>query len=381
MKTVILGGGPGGLMVANRLKELCRDKCDITIIDRKSDFSFGLSWLKLMIGRRNQEEVTRSRENLNGKGIHFLEAEILSINCEKKIVKTSKTDLSYDYLVIALGAEFAPKNVGGLEDANPYHMYTPEDAIKLRDALSSFKGGKIAIVICSTPFKCPAAPYESAMLIDSYMKNKGIHKNVEIKVFTPEPFPMPTAGPEVGNAVIDILKSKGIIFHSNTKLSKVVGASTELIFENGLKEKYDLLIVIPPHTSPKVAKESGLTDDSGWVPVNIKTMETKYEKVFAIGDIAFIKLPSGKPLPKAATIAIGQAEVVANNIASQLLGIDIKNFDGVGECYVETGEDMAAYGIGNFYVTPLPIVDLQKPSKNFYRQKELWSEYWIRRLL
>jgi len=381
MKVVILGAGPGGLMAANRIKELCREKCSITVVDRKPDFSFGMSWLKIMIGSKNPEEIIRSREKLNDKGIYFLEAEIQNISCEEKVVKTSKTDLTYDCLVVALGAELAPKNVEGLEEAEYHHMYTLDDAIKLREALNSFSSGKVTIVICSTPFKCPAAPYEVAMLIDSYVKNKGIRKKTEIQVFTPEPFPMPTAGPDVGNALIDMLKAKEIKFHSNTKLIKVAGASRELIFENGRKENYDLLIAIPPHTSPRVVKDCGLTDDSGWIPANQKTMETKHKNVFAIGDISLIKLFAGKPLPKAAVFAMGQAEVVANNIASRILDIEAKNFDGVGECYVETGENMAAFGIGNFYATPLPTISLQKPSEDFYRLKELWGEYWLRRLL
>ncbi len=103
-------------------------------------------------------------------------------------------------------------------------MYTLEDAKKLRDALSSFKGGLVRLVVSSTPFKCPAAPYEAAMLIDDHLRGKGLRDKSDIQIFTPEPLPMPVAGPDVGNAIVSILNEKGIGFHSNTKASSIDGA-------------------------------------------------------------------------------------------------------------------------------------------------------------
>ncbi len=365
---------------ANRLKELLGDRATITLVDREKKFTMGLSLLWLMMGAKEAEEITTSKEKISEKGINFVNAEVQNIDIENKVVKTSAGQLSYDYLVVALGAELAPEKIEGFRES-ALHMYTLEDAIKLRDALSSFEGGYIRIVVSSTPFKCPAAPYEAAMLLDHYLKSKGIRDKSDIQVFTPEPLPMPVAGPDVGNAIVSMLNERSIKFNNNMKLSAIDGGSKSIVFENGARENYDLLIAIPPHTSPKVVRESGLADpSSGWVPVEPGTMQTRYDKVYAIGDVAAVKLPSGMMLPKAATFAFGQSEVVAHNIASSMLGLETRRWDGFGECFIETGSGKAAYGAGSFYASPKPAVNIQKPSVSFHERKEVWSNYWTRRL-
>lgn len=382
---VILGGGSGGLAVAGRLKELLGDKVSVTVIDKERSFVMGFSLLRIMTGEKSEQEVKVPKDKVSKKGINFVNSEINAIDIKNSLVRTAQGEFKYDYLVVALGAELAPEKVSGFE-SSAFHMYTLEDAKKLRDALSSFDGGSIKIVVSSTPFKCPAAPYEAAMLIDDYLRNKGLRDNSDIQVFTPEPFPMPVAGPDVGNAVVSMLNEKGIGFHSNIKVSSIDGSSKQIRFENGIIEKYDLLVAIPPHISPTVVRESDLAADdeaSGWIPVDPKSMQTKYDRVFAIGDVAAIKLQqqTGMMLPKAATFAFGQAEIVASNIASSVLGTEMRTWDGFGECFIETGSENAAYGSGSFYASPKPMINLQPPSKDLRERKDAWGNYWTKRLV
>jgi sulfide:quinone oxidoreductase len=380
-KVLILGGGSGGLATAGRLKELLGDKISITVIDKQRSFVMGFSLLRVMTGEKTEQEVTVSKEKVSQKGIKFINTEVNEIDVKNSIVRTDQGEFAYDYLVVALGAELAPEKVPGFESA--FHMYTLEDAKKLRDALSSFRGGSIRLVVSSTPFKCPPAPYEAAMLIDDYLRSKGLRDKSDIQIFTPEPQPMPIAGPEVGNTVVFMLNEKGIGFHNNTNVSLIDGSSKQIVFENGSREKYDLLIAIPPHTTPKVIRESGgdLADASGWIPVDPKNMQTKHDRVYAIGDVTAVKLPSGMMLPKAATFAFGQAEIVASNIASSVLETETRNWDGFGECFIETGSGNAAYGSGSFYSSPKPVINLQIPSKELRERKDVWGKYWTKRLV
>lgn len=379
-EVLILGGGSGGLATAGRLKELLGDKISITVIDKQRSFVMGFSLLRVMTGEKTEQEVTVPKEKVSQKGIKFINTEVNRIDVNNGIVRTDQGEFVYDYLVVALGAELAPEKIPGFESA--FHMYTLEDAKKLRDALSSFRGGSIRLVVSSTPFKCPPAPYEAAMLIDDHLRDKGLRDKSDIQIFTPEPQPMPIAGPEVGNTVVSMLNEKGIGFHSNTKVSLIDGSSKQIVFENGSREKYDLLIAIPPHTTPKVIRESGgLADASEWISVDPKNMQTKYDRVYAIGDVAAVKLPSGMMLPKAATFAFGQAEIVASNIASSVLGTEARNWDGFGECFIETGSGNAAYGSGSFYSSPKPVINLQIPSKELRERKDVWGNYWTKRLV
>jgi sulfide:quinone oxidoreductase len=380
-KVLILGGGSGGLAAAGRLKELLGNKISVTVIDKQRSFVLGFSLLRIMTGEKSEQEVTVPKEKVSQKGIKFINTEVNRIDVNNGIVTTGQGEFAYNYLVVALGAELAPEKVPGFESA--FHMYTLEDAKKLRDALSSFRGGSIRLIISSTPFKCPPAPYEAAMLIDDYLRSKGLRDKSDIQIFTPEPQPMPIAGPEVGNTVISMLNEKGIGFHNNAKVSSIDGSSKQIVFENGTREKYDLLIAIPPHTSPKVVRESDLSDAaSGWIPIDPKNMQTRHDRVYAIGDVAAVKLPSsGMMLPKAATFAFGQAEIVASNIASLVLGTETRSWDGFGECFIETGSGNAGYGSGSFYASPKPVINLQIPSKELRERKDAWGNYWTKRLV
>jgi sulfide:quinone oxidoreductase len=380
-KVLILGGGSGGLATAGRLKELLGNKISVTVIDKQRSFVLGFSLLRIMTGEKSEQEVTVPKEKVSQKGIKFINTEVNRIDVNNGIVTTGQGEFAYNYLVVALGAELAPEKVPGFESA--FHMYTLEDAKKLRDVLSSFRGGSIRLIISSTPFKCPPAPYEAAMLIDDYFRSKGLRDKSDIQIFTPEPQPMPIAGPEVGNTVISMLNEKGIGFHNNAKVSSIDGSSKQIVFENGTREKYDLLIAIPPHTSPKVVRESDLADAaSGWIPVDPKNMQTRHDRVYAIGDVAAVKLPSsGMMLPKAATFAFGQAEIVASNIASLVLGTETRSWDGFGECFIETGSGNAGYGSGSFYASPKPVINLQIPSKELRERKDAWGNYWTKRLV
>ncbi|MEW6089237.1 MAG: FAD/NAD(P)-binding oxidoreductase [bacterium] len=211
-----------------------------------------------------------------------------------------------------------------------------------------------------------------------------IRNKFNINIYTPESQPMPTAGPEMGEVLKQILKERNIIFNPGLKLKFIDTQNKELNFENGRKEKFDYLIGIPPHRAPKAVKDAGLTNETGWVPVNAKILQTKYADVYALGDITTIKLLGRyKPdvplnLPKAGVFAHYQAEVVAHNIISEInSGSHTEEFGGKGYCFVELGGGVAGYASGNFYAEPKPEVDLKKPSKLWHWGKVLFEKWWF----
>lgn len=119
-----------------------------------------------------------------------------------------------------------------------------------------------------------------------------------------------------------------------------------------------------------MVREAGLVHEAGWVPVHPGTLQTEYERVFAIWDVMEIKLPNGLMLPKAGVFAHAQAEAVSHNIAAKLTGTATRRlFDGTGSCFVEVGDGMAAYGGGKFYAEPAPAVTLRQPSRLWHWAK------------
>jgi sulfide:quinone oxidoreductase len=380
---VVLGGGVGGLVAANELRRRLGREHRVLLVERNLQHAFAASFLWLMSGDRRQAGITRDVRNLVRRGIEVIEGEALAINPADRRVETAAGTFNFDYLVISLGAELAPELVPGLASAS-HTFFTAEGAVELHGALDSFAGGKVAIAISELPYKCPGAPHEGAMLISDFFRKQGMRNKVEIHLFTPEPQPLPVAGPQLGEAVRQMLEAKGVTFHPSHKLTRCNPQSRKLLFEGKDPFRYDLLVAIPPHRSPSVVRQSGLTNEAGWIPVNHATLETRHSNVCAIGDITAIPLPGRwKPdvplmLPKAGVFPHAQAQIVAHRIAQEIAGARPQTeFCADGYCMLEAGEDLAGFAFGNFFAEPAPQVQLRKIGKNWHLGKVLFEQWWL----
>jgi len=259
-----------------------------------------------------------------------VQEEIREIDPARRLVRTERRQISGDYLIVALGAEARADAVPGLAEGG-HNLYDLDGVLGLRQALALFREGRVAVTVASLPFKCPGAPYEAAMLIEASLRERGLREQARVDIYTPEPFPMPVAGKALGEAVKALVASKGIDFHPQHRLQAVEPGRRELVFENGKRAGYDLLVAIPPHRCPLVVKESGLVGEAGWVPADRGTLQTAHAGVYALGDVTAIKLPVGLMLPKAGVFAHHEAEAVAHNIAVEITGGGApKAFEGHG---------------------------------------------------
>ena len=383
-KTIlILGGGVGGLVAGNELRRLLPREHHIIVVEKNAQHAFAPSFLWLMTGDRKPERITRPVRELVRSGVEIVHAEARAIDVAKQQVETGARSLNYDYLIIALGTELAPEWIPGLTGA-AHTFYTFEGAMKLHQALEAFTGGMIALAVFAMPYKCPGAPHEGAMLIADCFRKRGLREKVDIQMFTPEPQPMPVAGPVLGDMIKQMLQSKGISFHASHKLSAVNPQTRELTFEGKSPVKYDLLVAIPPHRAPSLVREAGLANEAGWVPVDRASLATKHENVYAIGDITAISIPGRwKPdvpmmLPKAGVFAHNHAEVVAHRIAAKINGRTPKEaFCGDGYCMLEAGEELAGFAYGNFFAEPSPQITLHKIGKTWHVGKVLFEKWWL----
>ncbi|OGG46606.1 MAG: hypothetical protein A3F84_00615 [Candidatus Handelsmanbacteria bacterium RIFCSPLOWO2_12_FULL_64_10] len=380
---VILGGGVGGLVAANELRRYLPSEHRVALVEKSARHAFAPSFLWLMTGDRRPEQITRDLRDLVRPGVSVIQAEARSIDLTGRRVQTDAQPVSYDYLIIALGAELAPESIPGLSDA-AHTFYTFDGAERLRDALQTFSGGKVAVVVSALPYKCPGAPHEGAMLIADHFRRRGIRDKVDVHLFTPEPQPMPVAGPVLGDMVRQMLEGKGIAFHPLHKLTSVNPQAHELIFEGKEPVRYDLLVAIPPHRGPRLVREAGLANEAGWLPVDRATLATTHESVYAIGDVTAVPIPGRwKPdvplmLPKAGVFAHAQAEVVAHRIAAEISGTDARDtFCGDGYCMLEAGEDLAGFAFGNFFAEPSPQVQLKQIGKAWHLGKVLFEKWWL----
>jgi len=379
----ILGGGVGGLVAANELRRRLPGEHRIVLVEKNAQHAFAASFLWLMSGDRKPGQIARPVRQLLRSGIELMQAEARGIDVRARGVETSEGAVTYDYLVVALGAELAPEGIPGLADA-AHTFYTFDGAAKLHDALQEFAGGTVAVVVSSMPYKCPGAPHEGAMLIADFFRKRGMADKVEVHLFTPEPQPMPVAGPALGEAVKQMLAAKGIAFHPLHKLEVVEPQKRELRFEGGESFGYDLLVAIPPHRSPNVVREAGLTNEAGWVPVDHSTLATGHDNVYALGDVVAIPIPGRwKPdvplmLPKAGVFAHDQARTVARRVAAEIEGTQPKDtFCGNGYCMLEAGEDLAGFAFGDFFAEPSPQVELRRVGRVWHLAKVMLEQWWL----
>jgi sulfide:quinone oxidoreductase len=375
---VVLGGGVGGVATARELRKRLPHPHRIILIDREREHLFSPSLLWLMVGLRRAVAIKRPLSRLERKGIEVRHAEIEKIDAEARRVTVASEVIEADYLVVSLGADLSPETIPGLREAG-HSFYTLSGAEQLRDALSSLKRGRIVILTAAPAYKCPAAPYEAALLIDHYLRERGRGNAVTVEVYAAEPGPMGVAGPDVSAAVKQMLESKGIPYHPEHQVKAVDPAAKRIEFTNGAGADFDLLAYVPPHRAPRVVRESGLASESGWISVDRHTLETRFPGVFAIGDVLSIPLKLGKPLPKAGVFAHAQGEIVARNIASVIRGgAGAETFNGYGECFIESGGGKAGFGGGNFYAEPVPLIKLRAPSRRWHLAKVLFEKSWLR---
>ena len=383
-KTIlVLGGGIGGLTAANELQRLLPPGNRIILVEKNPKHAFAPSFLWLMTGSRRPEQITRDVRQLVRPGVEVLLAEGQAIDLANSTVQTNTQMVHYDYLVVALGAELAPEAIPGLAES-AHTFYTLEGAAKLRDTLQDFSGGTVAVVVSALPYKCPGAPHEGVMLITDILRKRGLGEKSEVHLFTPEPQPMPVAGPILGEGVKQMLAERGVSFHPLHKLTGVNPDTHELAFEGMGSLKYDLLVAIPPHRGSKIARQAGMTNDAGWIPVDRTTLRTKHENVYALGDVTAISIPGRwKPdvplmLPKAGVFAHTQGDVVARRIAAEITGGNERNdFFGVGYCMLEAGESLAGFAYGNFFAEPSPQIELRHIGRTWHLGKVLFEQWWL----
>jgi len=373
---VVLGGGVGGVVAANRLRRLLGREHRVVLVDRTVVHSFAPSFTWVMLGQRDPARISRDLRSLSRKGIEFVPQEVSRIDLGNRRVVLEDRELTYDYLIVALGAHYSIEGIPGLGCASTF--YSLEGADGLREELPKFRSGRIAVVVSGMPYKCPAAPYEGALLLDHYFRRRGLRGEIEIRVFTPEPAPLPVAGPAVGEQVVDLLVSREVAFSPGSQLVAVDPDGKRLVFKDGSDAPFDLLIVTPLHRVPAVAQEAGLCADGAWVSVDRETLATAFEGVYAVGDVTGIPLANGLMLPKAGVFAHGEAEVVARNIAAEIAGGQGRwAFGGQGACFLETGYGKAAYATGHFFAEPEPQVALRSPGRRWHWAKLGFERLWL----
>ena len=371
MRVLVLGAGFGGLELTTRLSDEFGDDVDIVLVDKADGFIFGFSKLDVMFGRTTADAVHHAYRDIVKPGVRFVQSTIRSIDPVGKSVVTDAGTFDADILVVALGADLHPDATPGLLEGG-HEFYTVPGAFACRDVLENFDGGRVIVAVTSTPFKCPPAPSETALLMHDYLGDRGLRDVSSIALVMPLGVPIPPS-PAASKALLVAFEERGIDWHPDTLVRRLDSERRVAVLSDGGEMPYDLFLGVPVHRAPQVVADAGMTVD-GWIPVDSLTLETSFPGVYAVGDVTSVGTP------KAGVFAEGQAAVVADRIAGLVRGeTSSSTYGGNGMCYLEFGENEIAIVNVTFLSGHAPYGDMEGPSAALVADKVEFGEHRIQR--
>jgi sulfide:quinone oxidoreductase len=363
-RIVVLGAGFGGLELTTLLSEAFGDGIDVTLIDKSDHFVFGFSKLDVMFGLKTPESVRLPYAKYAKPGVKLLQRTVTKIDPEARRVTTDDGVFDADYLIVALGAEYDFDATPGL--AGTTEFYSVAGAEKMRDVLPKFTGGRAIVGVCGAPYKCPPAPSECVLMLHDYLEKRGIRDRCEIDLVLPLGTPVPPS-PETSQALLAAFAERGIRFTGGKRVASVDNSRNVAILDDGMEMPFDLFLGVPKHRVPPVVLDSGMAEN-GWIPVNPRTLETKYANVYAVGDGA------NTGTPKAGVFAEGAAKAVASALIARLRDQgQAVPYDGFGTCYIEFGGGRIGKVEVDFFSGPTPTGTYHEPSVDLRSDKELFG--------
>ena len=363
LRVVVLGAGFGGLELSSMLSETIGDNLDLTLIDQNDTFYFGFSKLDVMFGHKEPDAVKILYSSIVKPGVKFRRESIIAIDPESKVVTTRNGTYEADVLVIALGANYDINATPGLaEHGNEY--YTFEGAEKLREVIPQFTKGHAIVGVCGAPFKCPPAPSEAALMLHDHLVGIGMRDACTISLVIPFGSPIPPS-PDSSKALIKAFEERSIQFIPQHKVSSL--REKMAVLDDGTELPFDLFLGIPKHVAPNVVLQSGLAVD-GWIPVSRQNLMTRFDNVYAIGDVTSVGTP------KAGVFAEGAAKIAALSIIATCVGKENEAaYTGAGSCYIEFGKGEVARVDVDFFSGPKPFGIHQDASEALAIDKEYFG--------
>ena len=352
---VILGGGTGGTMTANRLRRgFDSDEAEIHVVDRDDRHVYQPGLLFVPFGLAQVEEIVRPRRRQLRNGVVFHENEVESVALDKdEVLLDDGSTLPYDVLVVATGVRLQPEETEGLTgpgwNERVFTFYDLSGAAALEHAMSRFDGGRLVVNIADMPIKCPVAPIEFAFLADWYLRERGVRARSEVVLATPLDgcFTKPIASEHLTY----LLGEKEIELVTEFSAGEIDGVGGKLISYDQREVEFDLLVTVPLHGGAAYVERSpGLGDPLGFVPTNKATLQTPVKpNVFALGDATDL------PTSKAGSVTHFEAQVLAENVIRYFAGQELDaRYDGHANCFIETGFHKALLIDFNYETEPLP---------------------------
>jgi sulfide:quinone oxidoreductase len=296
---------------------------------------------------------------------------VRAIDPVARSVETDDGTFEADVLVVALGADLHPEATPGLVEGG-HEFYTVAGAFALRDVIADFDGGRVVVGVTSTPFKCPPAPSETALLMHDHLTRAGTRERCTIDLVMPLGVPIPPS-PDASRALLAAFEERAIGWHPERLVLGLDPERRVALLSGDEEMPYDLFLGVPVHRVPDVVAASGMIVD-GWIPVDPLTLRTSFPDVYAVGDVTSVGTP------KAGVFAEGQAATVARAIVAEIHSAgDAAHYDGRGMCYLEFGDGQVGKVDVTFRAGEAPVGAMIGPSADLLADKHDFGTSRIRR--
>jgi sulfide dehydrogenase [flavocytochrome c] flavoprotein subunit len=313
---------------------------EVTVIEPNANYYTCFMSNEVLSGHRTLDSIKFGYAGLAAHGVNVVQDSVVGIDANARTVKTAggKT-FKYDRCIVSPGVDFKWDMIEGYDakvaEDIPHAWKAGPQTATLRKQLEAMKdGGTVAICPPPNPFRCPPGPYERASQIAAYLK---AHKpKSKIIIMDPKPkfskMGLFTAGWEKHygyKTANSLIEWHGTPKGSDDNVLQSVDAKTRTATTAFNEVKADVLNVIPAQKAGKIAAIAGLTNDSGWCPVDLKTFEsTIHKNIHVIGDAAI-----QSPLPKSGYAANSEAKVCAAAVVAMLNDMKAPQPSYVNTCY------------------------------------------------
>ena len=346
-KVLILGGGFGGVVAAERLAEQLSDEHQITLVSRSRNFVFYPALVKVAFGRCEAKDVSFDlRHAMLDRRVNFIEAEVARIDPHERKVAIAhgeiEGNISYDYLIFALGRRLATERITGFYE-HAHHLLNLDKALKFGNAISNFHHGRAVIGQCAGT-RLPVPVYETAFALARLLKERGERDLVRITVVSPGEFASEFEDRDAAIALEKAFEAHEIEFLPNFPIETVTQNSVST--SSGQAINHDLLMLLPPFRGSSAASYLGLTNDEGYINVDWTMRVTGHKRIYAVGDCVNF---TG---PKMGHMATRQGEVAAMNLAAEI-----------------DGHEPVSH-----YSHELKLVIDEAGNDSIYLQKDIWKE-------
>ena len=362
-RVLIVGGGTGGTMLANRLD---KHRFAVTLVSASAEHMFQPDLLYVATANL-QRDILREERRLLARGVRFVNEKVTRVNLETSLVETEPgSHYEYDRLVLATGVHTVPSQIPGLSEVNErfgdYHSSVAQ-ANKLWSCLDAFSGGTIVLGQSSPICVCPPSPVEGILQIDRLLRQRGLREKSRLVFFTP--FPRAYPAEPIDEIVAPIFKERGIETLTFFDVDHIDTAARKIVSIEGDEITYDLPIIVPPFGGSQIAyTPANVVDADAFIVTDKQTLQVKgFENVYAIGDATNI------PTSKAGVEAHLEAQVVAK----RLCGIPA-TFDGRTNCPLDLADGRGIFVIGSFDAP----VQKYRPNRIYHFMKTLFGWfYWV----